>query len=462
MIANSGNARLRVLAGSVCALLIAWGLAETWRKTPSVRAQQDNWTTLTAQRMGIRLLESHDAGGSPAYPVAAGDLLFFTNSGTSSGSKNVTNSVVVINARTKKPIAISALNSAYTDKYTSHGIGLSTDAKYIYLPSIASITGLEGKVPNSTLVLDGRTLKLHQVIASGGPPHHVKLFRDAHGKSRVLVEDWTWSTPTMNGKGIYELDPSDDNKVIAGLLPGEAHGSMYNTFSTPDGRFFYTSMPAPHVGELRQTVDGWLAKIDMETWKLVQSIPTKPYPLWTVFSKDGKWAWVTESGVDSVLKIQRGTGGREKDKPVAEVKTGPGPYGLRLTIDDKEVWVADKGEFRPKSAGTITIIDAEKDTVKETVQTDCFSNDHIILSPDGQEMWATCNHSFEIVVLDAKTHAIKTRIPMPNQGDSHGGVFVSYKQGPAGLAAEVVSDQNGLQGSAMDAALKGTPWVAGR
>ena len=37
------------------------------------------------------------------------------------------------------------------------------------------------------------------------------------------MEDWTWSTPTMNGKGIYELDANDDNKVIAGLLPGEAH-----------------------------------------------------------------------------------------------------------------------------------------------------------------------------------------------------------------------------------------------
>jgi hypothetical protein len=66
------------------------------------------------------------------------------------------------------------------------------------------------------------------------------------------------------------------------------------------------------------------------------------------------------------------------------------------------------------------------------------------------------------VVLDANTHAIKTRIPMPNLGDSHGGVFVSYKRGPAGVTAEVVSDQNGLQGSAMDAALKGTPWAPGR
>ena len=62
-------------------------------------------------------------------------------------------------------------------------------------------------------------------------------------------------------------------------------------------------------------------------------------------------------------------------------------------------------------------------------------------------------------VLDSRTHAVKNRIPMPNLGDSHGGVFVAYTPGPQGLKAEVVSDQNGLQGSALDASLKGAPWV---
>ena len=444
----------------LCAFLIAWGAAIRGRQGSVVQAQADNWTTETARRMGIRLLETLDPSGAPAYPVAPGDLLFFTNAGTSSGGQNVANSVVVINAKTKKPIAISDLKSAYTDKYTSHSIGLSPDGKYIYLPSLLSIQEPEGKIPNTLLVLDARSLKLHQVIASGGPPHHVKTFRDWTGKQRVLVEDWTWSMPQMNGKGIYELDYADHNKVVAGLLPGETHGSMYTTFSSPDGKYFYTSMPAPHVRELRLVIDGWLAKIDMETWKVVQSIPMKPYPLWTVFSKDGKWAWVTQSGSDSVLKIQRGTAPRERDKVVAEVKVGAGPYGMRMTRDDQEVWVADKGEFRPRAGATITIIDAEKNTVKTTLQTNCLSNDHIILSPDGQEMWATCNQSHEIVVLDAKTHEIKARIPMPNGGDSHGGVFVSYAGSSGGSTAEVVSDQNGLQGGALDAALKGTPWVA--
>jgi DNA-binding beta-propeller fold protein YncE len=202
-----------------------------------------------------------------------------------------------------------------------------------------------------------------------------------------------------------------------------------------------------------------LAKIDIATWKVVQQIPMKKYPLWTVFSKDGKWAWVTQSAEESVLKIQRAVAPGERDKVVAEIRTGPGPYGMRLTLDEKEVWVADKGELGPKDGSSITIIDTTENRVKQAIKTDCIRNDHIILSPDGSEMWATCNSSYEIVVLDAKTHAIKNRIPMPNLGDSHGGVFVAYSGTQGALKAEVVSDQNGFQGSALDAYLKGTPWA---
>lgn len=144
----------------------------------------------------------------------------------------------------------------------------------------------------------------------------------------------------------------------------------------------------------------------------------------------------------------------QRDKVVAEVPTGPGPYGMRMNIDDSELWVADKGENGPRDGATITVIDTQKNTVKRTIQTNCIRDDHIILSPDGTEMWATCNTSHEIVVVDAMTYDIKTRIPMPNIGDSHGGVFVAYSRGPSGIVAEVLSDQNGFQGSALDASLR--------
>ena len=443
-----------VTAGMICATLVIWKSSDRRQQPSTVFAQVDNWATPAAQRLGVRLLETRDPSGAPAYPVEAGDLLFFTNVGTSYGAKNAKNSVVVINAKTKKPIAISDLDPNYTQKFASHGIGVSPDGKYVYLPSISSIAGPEGKTPDTTLVLDARTLKIYQILATGGPPHHAKVYRNAAGKQYVLIEHFNWSTSSSPGRGFFVVDPNDNNKVIAGMSPEDLHGLPYTGFTTPDGKYLYFSMPPPNRGELLHEIQGWLAKIDTDTWKVVQSMPMQHYPLWTVFSMDGKWAWITNSVDDKVLKIQRGIAPGQRDKVVAEIATGPGPYGMRMSIDDKEVWVADKGENGPRDGATITVIDAEKNAVKRTIATNCIRDDHIILSPDGSEMWATCNTSHEIVVVDAKTYDIKTRIPMPNVGDSHGGVFVAYSRGANGIVAEVQSDQNGFQGSVLDAALR--------
>ena len=109
----------------------------------------------------------------------------------------------------------------------------------------------------------------------------------------------------------------------------------------------------------------------------------------------------------------------------------------------------------------MTVVDAATMQLKRTIETGCRTNDPLMLSPDGAEMWAACNSSHEVVVVDTKTYQVITRIPMPNQGDSHGGSFVSYTNGPSGLVAETVSDTSGLHGSARAAAEKGVAWVAG-
>ena len=440
------------LSGAAAILLIA-----------AVSAQTDTWTTEAARKYGVRLLETRDARGPAAYQVNAGDLLFFTNTGTSYGAKNTRNAVVVINARTRTAIAVSDLEPAWTDQFISHGIGVSPDARYVYLPTNAPRGSAN---PGSVLVLDARTLKIAQIITTPGQrPHHVKIFEDTTGRARMLVEEFNWHASGGNlnaarndeGQGFYVLDPYDNNKVVAGMANAELRGAIYVCFAAPDGRYLYCSMPGP---DLRNSMlgGGYLAKVDMQSWKLVESLPMGAYPLWTVFTQDGKWAWVTQAGNDKVMKIQRATAPGQADKVVAEVPTGTGPYGLRMTIDDRELWVADKGEGRPVRGKTVTVIDADANRVKKTIETGCIVNDHLILSPDGQEMWATCNQSHEIVVLDTRTYAIKARIPMPNQGDSHGGSFVSYTARAGGVVGETVSDISGLHGSARDAARRKVAW----
>ena len=446
-------------------LAVAWGAHGGEAVLPVVGAQTDTWTTEVARKYGVRLLETRDPRGPAAYPVNAGDLLFFTNTGTSYGAKNTRNAVVVLNARTRKPIAVSEVEAAWSEGFVSHGIGVSPDAKYVYLPAIAPRNAAN---PGSVLVLDARTLKIAQVITSAGQaPHHVKMFEDANGRARMLVEEFNWHgsgggaliSKSDVGQGFYVLDPRDNNKVVAGMAIGEVRGTIYTCFGAPGGGYLYCSVPGP---DMRNSIRGrgYLAEIDTQSWKLVESLPMGAYPLWTVFTQDGNWAWITNSGESKVFKIQRATGPGQADKVVAEVPTGGGPYGLRMSIDDREVWVADKGEGQATRGSTITVIDAERNQVKQTIKTGCILNDHVILSPDGREMWATCNESHEVIVIDARTYEIQARIPMPNQGDSHGGSFVSYSAGPGGVGGETVSDTSGLHGSALDAARRKVPWSA--
>jgi DNA-binding beta-propeller fold protein YncE len=457
MSANLKRAGLWALASILCVAAIAWSVWSGDKET--VLAQQDNWSTSEAERLGVRLMETRDPSGPPAYPANPGDLLFFTNSSTFYGGKNSKNSVVVINAKTKAPIAISDLDPKYSAKLGSHGIGMSLDARYIYLPSMTSIGSALYSDPEYVLVLDARTLKIYQIIVTGGVPHHAKAFRDSSGRSLVLIEHFNWNTAASAGKGFFVVDPKDNNKVIAGMSTGDLHGNPYSGFTTPDGKFLYYSVPAPNRGELSSAVNGWLAKIDTTTWQVVQSIAMDHNPVWTAFSNDGRWAWVTNAIDSNVIKVERGQKDGQRDKVAARIPTGGGPYGLRVNWDGTEVWIADKGESQPMAGRTITIIDTRTDKVLETVKTDCLRSDHIILSPDGSEMWAMCNESHEVVVLDAKSRSIKNRIPMPNSGDVHGGIFVAYSRSGNGTSGETVSDQNGLHGSALAASLKGTRWV---
>jgi hypothetical protein len=46
--------------------------------------------------------------------------------------------------------------------------------------------------------------------------------------------------------------------------------------------------------------------------------------------------------------------------------------------------------------------------------------DHVLLSPDGTEMWETSNGESSIYVFDAETRKQLKVIPMPYRGEPHG------------------------------------------
>ena len=100
------------------------------------------------EQLGVRLLETRDASGSAAYPVAPGDLLFYTSVGTSYGGKNLKNSVVVINAKTTEITGdgqkVNGL--AYDDRATGEAHRVELEGVFVQIGLVPNTEWLKGTV----------------------------------------------------------------------------------------------------------------------------------------------------------------------------------------------------------------------------------------------------------------------------------------------------------------------------
>ena len=90
-----------------------------------------------------------------------------------------------------------------------------------------------------------------------------------------------------------------------------------------------------------------------------------------------------------------------------------------LNVDETELWISNKGEATGVIGRTLTVVDTKTGRGLETVFSG-YQADHVLLSPDGKEMWVTSNGEGRIYVFDATTKEQLKVIDMPQRGDPHG------------------------------------------
>ncbi len=385
-------------------------------------------------RLGVIVSELKPATGQVLLNPKPGDLYFFSNASTAWGATNTKNAVWVIDAKTKKTVLEVA--PADGEGASSHGIAVSGDGKYVYLPMLGTKNHID--------VLDGRTFEIVQTVTTLSRPHHMKLWHDpVSGKDLMLGEDFNWN---FTGSGMYVLDPAQKNAVVGGLSMGDFAGNPYVSTPAPDGSFIVVTVPAP-TSALRDKMDGYLAKVDPKKWQVVGAVPMID-PLWAEVSLEGKYAYVTSGAEARVYKVNLST-----MKIEGEVQTGPGPWGGRISYDQTKMYTADKGEGPGynQQGRTATIIDLQTMGVTNVVPIG-LTTDHAILSPDGTEVWFTSNADHAIYVMETANERISAVLKDPADGDIHGGVFVQYRDdGKGGVVGEVVADYSGLHGTALKA-----------
>jgi len=376
-----------------------------------------------------------DLADIPAtYDPKPGDLLFFTNASISYNSQARHPWVVIIDAKTKKILAGSEIPEISS---SPHGIGLSPDATQIYLPAgVGQPIPAIGFAPppggvkfgNGVTVIDAKTLKMTQAIATIDAPHHIQILNDEY----VMSDAW--------GKDqiLFTLDPNDGNKMVNQIAAAPFEASPYIGFPSPDGKYVYMTVRPPKDAPDH---DAWISRVNLSDWSVEKVVNVGPGAVWTTFSRDGQFAYVTIGEEDWVNKVDLA-----QKKVIGKVSSGRGPYGAVLSPDEKTLFVVSKGEGGHGQRGaTFVVIDAQAMRLLEE-RPSCLAYvcqaDHGVLSPDGAELWIDNNMGY-LDVFDINTLEMKAEITMPLLADPHGGVFVQYDNAGAG---HVVMDIGGPHG----------------
>jgi mono/diheme cytochrome c family protein len=391
--------------------------------------------------------------GEPKFQPEPGKTYFYENIGTTSSPSVLfegyvaptVNQLVVGDAETMEVIASGEVPENL--RSVVHTSAMSPDGKYAYMVGPRE-PGPDGAPDPSgawtMLKMDALTLEPVTQVTIGARLHHGQVFRD-----KVLFDVFARNP---DGLGLFLYDPETD-EIIGGARDVDMGGFIYTVWTDKDYEYIYALMePAGYApgrgtgmrgvtnmyqGELLAMRPFWIAKIDPNTWEVVNEFPIPGYRgNWAVVDSSKEYIYtVMTSSIASKININTG-------EVVWANGTGIGPYGASLNADETELWVADKGEAAHHLGRTITVIDTEAGHGTHTLYGG-YKVDHVLLSPNGKEMWATSNGEGRLYVYDAETKEQIKIIDMPGNGDAHGLIWVHYDENGE---SRVVRDQGNFHG----------------
>ena len=392
--------------------------------------------------------------GEPKFQPQPGKTYFYENVGTTSSPSILfegyvsptSNQIVVGDAETMEVIASYMLPQEL--RAVVHTSLMSPDGRYVYIigarPGGDFDTTTNLSTSATLIKADAITLQPISQITIGGRLHHGQVFRD------YVMLDMFARDP--DGLAINLMDPETD-EIVGGVRDVDMGGYVYTAWTDKDYEYIYALMePAGYApgratgmfgaismyqGRLMAMRPFWIAKIDPDTWEVVAEFPIPGYrPNWLIVDSAKENMYVINT-LSNASKINIETGAIQWTNG-----TGIGPYGGSLNADETELWVADKGEAAGHLGRTITVMDSISGHAIETLYGG-YKVDHVLLSPNGKEMWATSNGEGRLYVYDVETKDLLKVIDMPGNGDAHGLIWVHYDENGE---SRVVRDQGNFHG----------------
>lgn len=385
---------------------------------------------------GVYTNQQLNSSGTDVLPSAKNHKYIYANTGISFGATATKNGVHVFDYdavqtcitqhtgcpanNTFLPIVSQQIDTPIpqgqtTTKWSGHGLALSPDGQWVYLPFLVPYSRYSytdfGAPATDFYKISARSLKVDKQIRCGGPTHHANIVADKY----IQLECY-------DKAGIIWIDPANGDKLVKNFPYGKFEGYPYEAFESPPLTFMDPNTPPHYIAvsveahSFAQT--GYVSFLNVDTQKEDASVYTGKFLIWVRWSKDGTRAWNTAAGSDSVYRIALSKN-QQTSKLQAQLKAttrvGPGPYGMALNDTETRLFVNDKAEgVRAGSTtvhgSTVTVVDIDPtsqtyDQVLYTIGlstnaiTDPQRPDHAYWGPDNR-LWVCSNAAQNCYVLD--------------------------------------------------------------
>jgi YVTN family beta-propeller protein len=130
------------------------------------------------------------------------------------------------------------------------------------------------------------------------------------------------------------------------------------------------------------------------------TVPVGRQPGRVAITRDGRHAYVTNNGADTVSVIDTGS-----NAVTATIPVGTAPAAVAITPDGRGAYVTDNG------ADTVTVIDTGSNAVTTTIPVGAKPSG-VAIAPDGRHTYVTDSGAGTVTVIDTESNAVTTTIPV--------------------------------------------------
>lgn len=265
-------------------------------------------------------------------------------------------------------------------------IGAAIAGTALAAPDKVFVADEEG---NTVSVLDAASFNRITAVPVGREPHNVQISPD--GKLAWVTNNGEQAMPGM-GKGghaamssggeVWAIDTA--SHAVVAKIPVGKHPA--HVVLTPDGRFAYVT----NGGENTVSV------VDTEARRVAATIPVGKGPAQTGFAPDGRLAFVSLSQENKVALIDPAA-----RKVLKKVAVGTVPIQVYPTPDGRTLLVANQGT-KQKPGNTVSVIDLADSKVVNTVRTGPGAHG-VVVDREGRYAYVSNIYENSVSVLDVKS-----------------------------------------------------------